>query len=50
MLERTDLLVYLNKMLAQESEHFLLWLYSTGVSEIEVDDVTYFIQAQSKLL
>src|ERR1019366_2124596 len=37
-------------MLAQNGEDFLFWLSSTGISEIEVDDVAYFVQAESKLL
>ena len=37
-------------MLAQDGEDFLFWLYSTRVNEIEVDDVAYFIQAESELL
>src|SRR5205807_6305856 len=50
LLERSDLLVRLSEMLAQDGEDFLFWLSSTGVSEIQVDDVVYFIQAESKLL
>src|ERR1700730_13787294 len=37
-------------MLAQDGEDFLFWLYATRVTEIEVDDVTYFLQAESELL
>ncbi len=50
LLERTDLLVRLSEMLAQDGENFLFWLSSARVSEIEVDDVMDFIQAESKLL
>src|SRR5947209_5106920 len=50
LLERADLLVRLSEMLAQDGENFLFWLSSTRVSEIEVDDVMDFIQAESKLL
>ena len=50
LLERTDLPVCISKMLAQNGENFLFWLSSTRVSEIEVDDAPYFIQAESKLL
>src|SRR5579859_5511559 len=37
-------------MLAQHDEDFLFWLYSTRVSEIQINDVTYFIQTEPKLL
>ena len=50
LLERTDLLVRLSQVLAQDGEDFLFWLYSTRVNEIQIDDVTYLIQAKSKLL
>ncbi len=50
VLERADLLVRLSEMLAQDSEDLLLRLYSTGISEIEINHIAYLIQAQSQLL
>src|SRR5690349_17036482 len=50
VLQSTNLAICLSEMLAQDGEYFPFRFSATWVYEIEVDNATYFVQAESKFL
>lgn len=50
LLQRPDLLVRFSEMLTEDAEDLLFRLYTAGVKKIEVYNVPYFFQTESKLL